>query len=1489
MRLVGYIGIGILAGLLVAMLAILLLTRTQWGMERARSYVVGWLEDRVEGELRLGRITGPGLLGGVVIHDFGIVDERGRPFVIADSAELVYSWRTLLAGRIVLDRVSLYQPRVYFEKLPGDTIWNFEHIFPPAVPETPAERRLIMFDDARIINGRAVIRMPFEPDQPVAAADTARIILEPVPGGLARTMIFEDVNARLTRVIWESPIEHGRLFDIQTVQGRGYVWREPFMIRNGRGTVTTRDSIIAFDLPEVALPSSNAGILGRVVARTGTNDLDIRVDGQRVSFTDLQWLHPNLPDEGGGSLVLHIQTQPNGTLWLAEDARLSTRGTTIAGTVGIVTGDTVYFTRVDLRASPLDLDLIERLLPGTLPVEGLLVGTVEVRGPLSALETSGDLRLAGGGVGSGSHVVWRGVLDLRNQQIAARSMRADVRDLELALLTAFQPELRLGGTLTGELHGAGRLDRLTFTGALQHASPDGARSSVDGGGTVTGMGAGRRFDVSLQAAPVTLQDLAFHVPALRGMEGDLRGPVRLSGTAADLDFEAELATPAGTLELRGNVLGDGPTRRVTAVARAHGFALHALRPELPRTLATGTLELDVTGTDLATAAGSVRLVLDSARVGDLPLGRLTTGGTLADGLLSLDSASLLTAAGIGRAHGTVGLVHGREGRLQAAFMSESLTPLEVHLLGAAARGSDTDPRLAGRLDAVAAATGWIGDLTVEGRVLGERMVVGGTTAARLSADLHGTGIGGAAARFRISATADSLSVLSHAFASARLEIGRTADSTAISATGEADGVEKLYAAGVHFAAADAAVLRLDALRIGRGTSWALQAPATVRLHGGAADVGRIELRGAGGGRAVASGLLGWVEPGGAGDLPLDFELRLTAVPFTDVLRALRSGETGAGVLDGTLRVGGSAGDPLIEGELTGQELLYGDVRMDRTFAEVSYAGLGLDAHAEAQHDGRSIITGGGRIPLDLRFAPVSGRRLDEPLRFTIAADSLPPALPLGLLDGFSNVRGRIDGVVALAGTTLDPALTGGFALRNGTADWDATGVRYREVDGSFVLAGDRSVQVDVIGRATDPRARPARHRGAANAARGNGPGSGTVTGTLDFTELGDPRFDLHFSADRAYAAKRRDVDATVSGEVRLEGRYRRPEISGSLRVEQGTLFIDELYRQYLIVGIELDDPSLLSLVDTSLVAVRPLLATSTSPFLRNLFVRNMQVAVGNESWLRSADMDVEVSGNLNVAFDRRHEDLRLSGSLNVERGTYTLYYPPLQSRRFQVRHGTVDFPGTPGLDPNLAITAAYRARARGEPLDVLAVVSGTLQSPRVRLTSDSQPPISESDLASYLFFGVPTWEVAGAGGSGAADMRAMAGLGARAIGPSVLGYASSGLQALVQNAGLLDHVSLTAADLSPARRSTSGLTSFLAGTQLELGRYFSSEVFVGYTQRLGSASYDPAMRIEWRFLPEYSFELFGEDRFARAPAFGLRSETGLKKVYGFSLFREWGF
>jgi hypothetical protein len=194
----GYIGVGVLAGLVVALTAITLLTRTEWGMERARRFAVRWLDDRIEGELRIGRITGPGLLGGVRIHDFGIIDPRGRPFLSTDSLELAYDWRTLLAGRIVLNRVVLHRPEIHHRTLPGDTVWNYEHVFPPGEPGPPvraqphpvqrrAHRRTAPRTSAPVRAGRARHARRHGPHLHRTGARRQRPPLR-----------FEDVNGRLT-------------------------------------------------------------------------------------------------------------------------------------------------------------------------------------------------------------------------------------------------------------------------------------------------------------------------------------------------------------------------------------------------------------------------------------------------------------------------------------------------------------------------------------------------------------------------------------------------------------------------------------------------------------------------------------------------------------------------------------------------------------------------------------------------------------------------------------------------------------------------------------------------------------------------------------------------------------------------------------------------------------------------------------------------------------------------------------------------------------------------------------------------------------------------------------------------------------------------------------------------------------------------------------------------------------------------------------------
>ena len=85
-------------------------------------------------------------------------------------------------------------------------------------------------------------------------------------------------------------------------------------------------------------------------------------------------------------------------------------------------------------------------------------------------------------------------------------------------------------------------------------------------------------------------------------------------------------------------------------------------------------------------------------------------------------------------------------------------------------------------------------------------------------------------------------------------------------------------------------------------------------------------------------------------------------------------------------------------------------------------------------------------------------------------------------------------------------------------------------------------------------------------------------------------------------------------------------------------------------------------------------------------------------------------------------------------------------------------------------------------------------------------------------------------------------------------------------------------------------------TQVELGRYFgggdyfAALMFRPLSSAGGTGSLLGGARLEWQASEQYHLELFAEDRFLRTGSFGFRElgfETSL--IYGFTLYREWGY
>jgi translocation and assembly module TamB len=1464
-----WVAAGFLVALLALVIVVAILTRTPFGVERTGRFVVNQLQQRVAGDLRVGRVTSAGLGGTAVLHDVAFDDPTGRPFVRADSIRLAYSWRTFLGGSFVFRRLTLYQPTLHLERMPGDTAWNYQYAIQDtaaAPPDADAPRNLVLLEDVRVHGGTVYIRVPFQPEPPVQPADTARLILEPAPrgGGMLRVIRLEELEARLPRVVWETPAEPGQLFRVADLSGRFYMWTDPAVVRAFRGDIAVRDSVISIDAPILRLPESRGALVGQIVLSEADDRYDLRVDLQTMTFRDLQWLYPPLPQEGGGALTFHMRTVERGnTLWLAENARLQAPGTRLAGSFGIVTGDTLYFTNVNLRAAPLNLQLIEDLLPLELPLEGLLVGTVEVEGPISSLRSSGELSLAGaGGRDSRGSVRWSGTVDARSP-LWIRELRAEVRDLDLALARVFAPELDLAGAVSGSLRASGGAGGVRFTGNMEHRQPGRTTSVVSGDGRYLVVAGTPTIDARFEAGPLALEALST-IPGLEALTGGARGTVDVAGTLADLRVTGDLSAPAGRLALTGRFDLVAPAPRYHAEGSFTGLDLAAFAPAAPASALEGNFVVLGAG-DPEAGEGSLRLELTGGAWGAVAVRSGSASLDWRGGLATLDSVRVRTAVGSADVRGTFGLAAGRHGRLTIAADVDDLEALRPHLFREQGRALDMEqPRLGGHATLRGGIHGGVHAFRATGRLTAAALALGEHGVERAAVDLELAGFGTDSLAFRIGGDAHGVLVNGNTYDAVALDLGYRFPDGRLRLDATAPGDRAWRLAGDFTREGTAFDARIGQFEYRAGAArWALAAPAPLRVGPNHLELGELRLARAGvAGALVGSGTLAW----GAAAPPdnrLAFRVDLSQVPLRELLLLGRATADAGGVLAGYVDIRGTPARPVLEAELRVDGFRAGDLSLPVVDGRWSYADHLLVGRFSGRRGPRRIVSVEGRIPVDLAFARVPQRALDLPLGLAIRLDSLPAAAVTGLVDGFADVRGWFDGTILVAGTSRDPAPSGSFTLRGGAASLPDLGVRYEDVQGTFRLLGGNTLAVD--GRLRTPG------------------GAATVTGSIGLAELTDPRFDLDLRATSFLAARRRDVELTGSGDLQLRGRYTAPVISGRLRVDQGVLNLDEIWRQYLVV--ELGGPLLFNVVDTSQVALRKLLPASATPFLRNLVVRDAYVNVARDAWLRSRDMNVEVAGDLAVAFSRRDEDLRMTGTLNAVRGYYQLY-----GRRFAVRRGTVEFVGTPGVDPNLDIAASYRVRThQGEPLEIQAVVEGTLLTPRVALRSDAEPPISESDLASYLIFGRPTYALASPE-SRALGLATARDLGTGLVKPSAFGWAATGLEAVAENLGI-DYVAITApeANTGPAPEG-SALGSFLAGTQVELGRYLGDNLFLAFTQQISAAAYQkPGARLEWRFLPTWTAEAFLEDRFARTPSPGLEQTFEARKIGGFFLYREWGF
>lgn len=1388
MRRVVVIATGALAALaLVAVLTFMVLLATAPGHNALRRYGLAALNEAIAGSATVGRVGGS-LWRGAEVEAVDLRDTAGTSVIRVASVRVGYGLRDLLRKRLIFRDIELVRPVVLLEQA-RDGSWNVQQLFrlQDTTESAPRERMLVDLRGVRISDGTLIVRRRFSRDS-------------------LRTSRFYGINTHLRRLRVSHPDSSALEAVIAAFAAR---WADPAVaITDMAGTAALDGDSVRFDLGTLNIGAgTRLATRGRV--RWGDRTAgEINVDAPQVVFSDLRGLVPELPAEGSGSVRGQVVLLPGGGVAInVERTRLVSGRSRLggAGRLAIGRGGGVAVTAADVTLDPLDLRLLEPYLD-TVPVRGLVTGRATGRGAANdlAVTVAVAFRDAAAPQAPPSNVTLAGRVRLGGPDgLVAHGVALRRVDVQLASMQRFAASLPGRGrvTVTGVLNGPYRdlrLDSATITLA------DGtAPSTVLKGSLATSLHSTPRLFATLSIDTMSFAQLKRFVPGVP-LTGRASGALGVSGPLDSLEFNVSLHGAWGAAQARGLLSLTDSLVRVDAAGSIDTLdvSLHVAGAPPTRLSGRWSARIDAPGGDSGAAAptGTVQLTLDTVRVAGVQFAGAGASLGIEAERYVVDSLWLVREDFVALAVGAIGRAGAGPRQLTFSLRAdtlERLAPLarwvRAELQGDTA-GRDTlgvprgGARVSGRLIGTTAKLDV--DATLEAPLL--RLDSNGVRDAQLVvvASPHAE-----RPRFDVLLRADSLWAGGLGYGDLDARAAGTADSFAGRAKASF-GTESELAAAVRVKR-DSTHLHasVDGLRLVLPSrTWELRRPFAIVMDPDSIAVDTFDMRAtSGAGRVYAVGTLPRRQPG-------DFSLTADSVSLPGIYLLTGRDTSGIGGWVGlNLRITGPAAAPTMNLVAVIEDGRFEDYRVPLFQMAGRYEDRRVTFKGGLWRDTLRVLNVGASLPMDLSLTSVPRRRLEGAWVVQAQADSVDLALLNQITDVVRDPSGRLTADVEASGRWGEPArLSGTVQVDDGAFTIPVINERYTNVDARFRLA-DSVITVE--------RARLA---------------SG---GTLDLDgrlvlRSGRgvlPWLDLRMDARRFNAINMREfAGVTATGQLTLNGPTLGATLRGRATIDVGYLMFADLVEKRIV---NLDDPEFRAIVDSSLAVSRELAPSAFSVFMDSLRIADLTVAMGSAVWLRSTEANIQLTGEFRVS--KSVEDglprYRMDGTLNASRGTYRLNLAEVASKDFRVTRGTVRFFGSPDFNPELDIIAEHVVRTvQGGQLAVRAVITGTIQSPQLRLESDQQPPLSETEIVSYLMFGRPTFELES--GPGATNER---GLVATAV-TSMAGTVSAGIlqQSLVTELGLpIDYLTIRPG----AATSESAL---LSGARIEAGKQISSRTFL---------------------------------------------------------------
>ena len=1234
------------------------MTLTPPGRDLLARTVSKFLARIVTGQVRVGAISGS-FLYDLTLENLVVRDTSGELLVDLPRARVAYRLPNFLAGQVVLSAIELDSPTIQLIKHRNGRM-NYEEVLGIGKGSKGGKSPLVEFHNVKMTEGMLRIALPWNPPRSArseSSVDSAlhaerakpgRIIAES-PEGLRRVIVLADLATRVSRLRIATPDRQPFTIDLDSLATR--VNDPGVTLTHAVGRVRIRGDSAVFSLSRGGLPDTRFSGGGAVTWPRDTILYDFQVIAPHLNLEDLRWVSPHFPSMTGRGVLTARAESGTRTAYDIRDLHLT-------GAAGQIDGDLVTVTDrrrglgvrdMNLRLADLDLDAVRPYLD-TLPFYGTVTGKLAGSGFLNALDLGIEWAFKDAAVPGNPLTTIAGeggVGASRDSGLTFTEFGVKQSDIDLRTVRRIAPAVILEGRLTavGTLNGP--LRNIRFNGSAQHQDQDRPPSQLEGTVHLDTRGRVLGLDTDVMLDPLSFDGIRRAFPSL-GARGELRGPFQSRGTLARLAVDATLTGQIGSLEAHGFATLQPPKWGAEdLLLRFSRLDLAALTGRNLSTRLNG--EISVTGViDTAKAPeGEVRLNLSSSRIREFTLDSVSAVAGLHDSLIRIDTAYAVWKGARVGGSGTLGWGGLHTGRMAFNLAADSLIAFDSLLLASTGQSRDLTPDsrpLGGTAQATVQLAGNLDTLDASADLLVENLEWLRIHSPRVTGAF--SWIGGRRPQLTASIGSDSVRAGTWIFHRVGAQARGWADSlewnagTGVGANVGVNGGGRWWRRGkTQVALFDSLAFALPAHRYRLDESFA------VTLSDSAPAVSPLTIRAEDGSGMVQ--LAGRVPGSSAGSLLV----RVLGLDLHDAYGLLQRDTLGvSGELGLDVHVGGTAERPTLRGSMTLDGGKFGDFNAPFLQGVVDYADRRLETDLLLWRTGKKVLDVGATLPLDLALRGAQKRQVDGPLSVHARGDSVDLGILEALTPAVRQVSGMFSTNVNVTGTWEAPRLAGAVEFHDGAMSLPGLGVRYQGMQGRARFQGD-SLVLD-------------------NVALKGGSGTLGITGSVRLEDLARPVLNLGFRANDFRAidvSKFVTLDAT--GGLQLEGPFFHAKLRGNLTANSGVLYFADLVTKRII---DLEDPTIADLVDTTLLRRENLGGKFQNRFLDSLTITNLGMEMGNDVWLRSAEANIQLSGQ--VQLSKTRQAYTPSGTLEAVRGSYTLKIGPV-TRDFTVERGTVRYFG----------------------------------------------------------------------------------------------------------------------------------------------------------------------------------------------------------------------